>query len=103
MAVAVDTSGSVPDSDLSRFFSEIHGMWRQGAEIVVIECDATVQKVWDYKGHFPDRVAEAWCLLHPPQFHQLKLSRSLGPQCAMVAPSRPPSLAIAPPCSNQSW
>ena len=57
MAVVVDTSGSVPDADLSRFFAEIHGMWRQGAEVDIIECDAQVQKSYPYRGQLPQTVA----------------------------------------------
>ncbi len=99
MAVAVDTSGSVPDSDLSRFFSEIHGMWRQGAEIVVIECDATVQKVWDYKGHFPDRVAGRGGTVFDPVFRYLReqrMARFDGCIYLTDGEAAPPS--IKPPC-----
>ena len=35
------------------FFNEVHSMWQNGAEIEVIECDAAVQKIYDYKGKFP--------------------------------------------------
>ena len=40
LAVAVDTSGSIKENDFVIFFNEIHSMWKQGAEIEVLECDA---------------------------------------------------------------
>lgn len=57
LLVAVDTSGSVADADLELFFAEIRGMWRQGAEITVVECDAAVQRSWAYRGEIPKAVA----------------------------------------------
>ena len=53
MAVAIDTSASIPLDDFNIFFSEIHSMWVSGAEIEIIECDDTVQRVYDFKGNFP--------------------------------------------------
>ena len=44
LAVAVDTSGSIKENDFVIFFNEIHSMWKQGAEIVVLECDAEVKE-----------------------------------------------------------
>ena len=37
LAVAIDTSGSISNEDLTVFFSEIHAMWRGGSEITIIE------------------------------------------------------------------
>ena len=56
LVAALDTSGSIDDEDLSDFFGEIHGIWRQGAEVVVVECDAAVQRVWSYGGGGPPAV-----------------------------------------------
>jgi len=53
LLVALDTSGSVSDQALSLLFSEVHGMWRWGAEITIVECDAAVQRVWNYRGKLP--------------------------------------------------
>jgi len=54
MAVAIDTSASIPLDDFNIFFSEIYSMWVSGAEIEIIECDDTVQRVYDFKGNFPN-------------------------------------------------
>ena len=53
MAVAIDTSASIPLDDFNIFFTEIHSMWISGAEIEIIECDDTVQRVYDFNGNFP--------------------------------------------------
>jgi predicted metal-dependent peptidase len=52
----VDTSGSIGKEELSVFFNEVHHIWRQGAEIQVLECDAAVQRVYHYKGVPPEFV-----------------------------------------------
>ena len=56
LLVAVDTSGSVGKEELQDFFSEIYHIWRQGAEIEVVECDTTIQKQYTYKGITPQFV-----------------------------------------------
>lgn len=56
LVVAVDTSGSVPDEDLAVFFSEIHSIWRQGATVTVLECDAAVVREYRYHGTPPNTV-----------------------------------------------
>ena len=48
--VAVDTSGSVSKDDLKEFLSEIHHIWKTGTEVTVIECDASIGRVYEYKG-----------------------------------------------------
>jgi len=56
LAVVVDISGSVTDELLGEFFAEIHAMWRQGSEVVIVEADATVQQTWTYRGQRPSSV-----------------------------------------------
>ncbi|MDW7693304.1 VWA-like domain-containing protein [Flammeovirgaceae bacterium SG7u.111] len=54
LLVAVDTSGSVSQEDLGDFFSEIYHIWRQRAEIQVVECDVKIQNVYEYRGKTPE-------------------------------------------------
>ena len=54
--VGVDTSGSVSDTDIIEFFSEIYHMHKTGINIDVAECDAVIHKVWEYKGKPPEFV-----------------------------------------------
>ena len=42
LLLAIDTSGSVQQQELLEFFSEIHQLWRQRAEIFIIECDTQI-------------------------------------------------------------
>jgi len=51
--VAVDTSGSLLEEDLKEFFQEIYHIWKQGAEILVVECDTIIQQSYKYKGRNP--------------------------------------------------
>ena len=54
--VAIDTSGSVGTKDLQEFFNEIHHIYKTGTEIDIIECDATVQRVYKYDGKQKDKI-----------------------------------------------
>jgi predicted metal-dependent peptidase len=50
LLVAIDTSGSISNRDLVAFFEEIYHIWKAGASILVLECDAMVQQFYEYKG-----------------------------------------------------
>lgn len=54
--VALDTSGSISNDAFVRFFVEIDGIWRSGASITIVECDAAVTAVYFYKGVIPSAV-----------------------------------------------
>jgi len=56
LLVAVDTSGSIDEELLKDFFAEIHGTWKVGATVVIVECDADVQRSYDYRGKPPKTV-----------------------------------------------
>ncbi|MCA9493864.1 MAG: hypothetical protein KC621_28230, partial [Myxococcales bacterium] len=56
LLVAVDSSGSVSDESLARFFGEVHGLWRAGAEVTVVVCDAAIRSVEAYRGRVPASV-----------------------------------------------
>jgi len=53
MAIAIDTSGSIDDDVIRSFFAEINGIYKQGAQITIIECDAEVNRTYPYKGKIP--------------------------------------------------
>jgi predicted metal-dependent peptidase len=48
--VAIDTSGSVSENELVEFFNEIYHIYKSGTDVTVIECDAQIQRVYEYKG-----------------------------------------------------
>ena len=52
--VGIDTSGSVLNEDLARFFAEIHHMYKTGVTITVAEGDAAIHNIYEYKGKMPN-------------------------------------------------
>jgi len=99
IAVAIDTSGSVSDSDLGIFFTEIDAMYKQGAEIVVIECDAEVQRTYNYNGQLPSEVAGRGGTVFDPVFAFLRsdrLTRYDG--CIYLTDGYADEPTIRPPC-----
>lgn len=48
--VAVDTSGSVSNKELSEFFNEIEYIYKAGARITILECDTCINSVTEYDG-----------------------------------------------------
>jgi predicted metal-dependent peptidase len=53
LLVALDTSGSISEDDLAAFFSEIYHIWKQGAEVMVVECDTQIVARYPYRGLVP--------------------------------------------------
>lgn len=56
LLVGIDTSGSVAQKELLEFFSEIYFIWKQGAEIQVVECDTHIHNTYNYKGKPPNEI-----------------------------------------------
>ena len=54
--VALDTSGSINSEDLDLFFREIDHIWKQKAEIQIVECDTNIRRKYKYKGIVPNLV-----------------------------------------------
>lgn len=100
VAVVVDTSGSISDYDLSEFFSEIHTMWRAGSEVEIIECDARVQRVYEYRGAVPKAVAGRGGTRFDPAFEylqQIRLKRRFD-ACIYLTDGHAPAPNVRPPC-----
>ena len=54
--VAVDTSGSVSNEELKDFFSEITYIYKAGARITILECDAEITANYEYTGKWTGKV-----------------------------------------------
>jgi predicted metal-dependent peptidase len=54
--VAVDTSGSVSETELIEFFNEIYHIWKTGVAVTVAQCDADIHSIEEYKGKFDGRI-----------------------------------------------
>jgi len=50
LLIAIDTSGSVSNSELEEFMSEIYNLWRFGHTITILCVDTTIYDPYVYKG-----------------------------------------------------
>lgn len=54
--VAIDTSGSVSQSELVEFFNELVHMHKTGTQITIIECDTSIGRIYDFDPKKPFEV-----------------------------------------------
>ena len=50
MLLAIDTSGSVSDAELTEFMNEIHHIYKAGVDITIVQCDTSINSIEEYKG-----------------------------------------------------
>lgn len=50
MLLAIDTSGSVSDSELQEFMGEIHHIYKVGVDVTIVQCDTSIKSIEPYKG-----------------------------------------------------
>jgi predicted metal-dependent peptidase len=50
MLLAIDTSGSVSNSELQEFMGEIHHIYKAGVEVTIMQCDTSIRSIEPYKG-----------------------------------------------------
>ena len=48
--LAIDTSGSVSDTELKEFMNEIFHIYKTGVDITIIQCDTKINSIEPYKG-----------------------------------------------------
>lgn len=53
LAVAIDTSGSIPTDTIGRFYEEVARIVAAGAMVHVIECDLAVRRTYPWTGVLP--------------------------------------------------
>jgi len=56
LLVAIDSSASIVHNEYQLFFSELHHIYKTGAEIRVVECDTEITNTYHYKGTTPEVV-----------------------------------------------
>lgn len=99
MAVVIDTSGSVGAEQFAAFFAEIRGIHRAGAEIMVIECDAAIGKVWTFDGRIPPRVTGGGGTSFDPPMEWLRNPRNgRFDACVYLTDGGAPAPSARPPC-----
>ena len=50
MLLAIDTSGSVSNEELTEFMNEIHHIYKAGVDITMVQCDTSIRSIEQYKG-----------------------------------------------------
>lgn len=99
IAVVVDTSGSIDERSLQLFFSEIHGIWKTGADLWIIECDAQVQHSYPYRGQTPTAVQGGGGTDFDPAFAWLRQPEHGGfDACIYLTDGCGPTPTVRPPC-----
>lgn len=49
LLVGIDTSGSVSSTELKEFMNEIHHIYKNGAEVTVVQCDTKINSIDKFK------------------------------------------------------
>ena len=99
LAVAIDTSGSIQEEQLELFFAEIHNIWKQGAEIEIIECDAEVKRTYPYTGKKPAFLEGGGGTSFDPVFNYIKSNRfKRFDGCVYLTDGYANEPTIVPPC-----
>jgi predicted metal-dependent peptidase len=99
LAVVVDTSGSVGDTDVGRLFAEVRGIWRAGAELHIIEADAHVQATYPFTGDAPASLSGRGGTRFDPALQWLRDNRSHRfDGCIYLTDGAGPAPTVRPPC-----
>jgi predicted metal-dependent peptidase len=99
LIVAIDTSGSIQETHFSMFFSEIHTIWKQGAEIEIIECDAQVQRIYNFTGKKPEFMKGGGGTDFDPVFTYIKQNRfKRFDGCIYLTDGYASEPKVVPPC-----
>ena len=77
IAVAIDTSGSIQETTLAQFFKEIDTIYRNGAEVFIIECDAAVGNAYPYKKNAPIKITGGGGTNYDPAFDYINKNKKL--------------------------
>jgi predicted metal-dependent peptidase len=76
LAVVIDTSGSIDEITLQLFLNEINHVYRCGADVTIIQCDAAVQSVEAYKPNMSIKVKGGGGTNFDPGLSFIKTSKS---------------------------
>ena len=56
LIVVIDTSASLKEADIHRFFQQIHLLWKAGTLLTIIESDDQVRRHYEYRGQLPEQI-----------------------------------------------
>jgi predicted metal-dependent peptidase len=99
LAVVIDTSGSIDDNTLIQFFKEIDAIYRNGAQVQIIECDAIVQRVYAYNKKTAVTVQGGGETNYDPAFTYINSNKSLRIDgCIYLTDGYAPEPTVKPRC-----
>jgi predicted metal-dependent peptidase len=99
IAVAIDTSGSIQETTLAQFFKEIDTIYRNGAEVFIIECDAAVGNAYPYKKNAPIKIIGGGGTNYDPAFEYINKNKKLQiDACVYLTDGFAPEPTIKPRC-----
>jgi predicted metal-dependent peptidase len=71
--VAIDTSASVSTKELRDFFSEIEYIYKAGARVTILQCDARINSIKEFDGkNIPEIKGSGGTDFNPPVDYYLK-------------------------------
>lgn len=98
LAVAIDTSGSIDNETLAAFFSEINKIYSTGADVIIIETDAKVQRTYLYKGKAPEQPYGGGGNDFNAAFEWMRLERQQFDGCIYLTDGYADKPTVKPPC-----
>ena len=98
LAVVVDTSGSIDSEALLTFFAEIDKIYSTGAQLVIVEADAKVQRSYPYKGRAPDQAVGGGGTDFNPAFQWMRDQRQHFDGCIYLTDGCAEKPTVKPPC-----
>lgn len=99
IAVVIDTSGSIKETLLVQFFKEIDTIYRNGADVHVIECDAAVGNSYPYKKNKPIKITGGGGTNYDPAFEYINNNKNITlDACIYLTDGYAPEPKIKPRC-----
>jgi predicted metal-dependent peptidase len=84
---------------MDAFFNEIHGIYRSGAKVRVVVCDAAVHEDFEYKGRQPLQVGGGGGTAFDPVFEWMRRPGALRfDACIYLTDGYGPAPDTKPPC-----
>ena len=98
LAVVIDTSGSIDNETLVSFFTEISKIYGTGADVMIIEADAKVQRTYLYKGGAPEQIDGGGGTDFNPAFEWMRSERQRFDGCIYLTDGYADEPTVKPPC-----
>mgnify|MGYP000051719643 CR=1 FL=1 len=99
IAVIIDTSGSIVETTLAQFFKEIDTIYRNGADVHIIECDAAVGNAYPYNKRAPIKITGGGGTNYDPAFDYINKNKKLQiDACVYLTDGYAPEPTIKPRC-----